>query len=145
MMKFAQYALLSAILAMAPFATATSAAAGDRYYHQHRSDADALALGVIGLATGVIVGSALANQPRSTGRVYIDPPPSVYDDEVYYAYDDFPPPPRSHRRTHNVRSHSVEPWTGAWYDYCSQRYRSFNPRTGTFIGFDGRTHFCTVR
>ena len=30
-----------------------------------------------------------------------------------------------------------EPWTPAWYDYCNDRYRSFNPRTGYFFGFDG--------
>ncbi|MGG2477072.1 BA14K family protein, partial [Rhizobium sp. BR5] len=26
---------------------------------------------------------------------------------------------------------TIEPWTNAWYDYCSQRYSSFNSRSGT--------------
>lgn len=35
-----------------------------------------------------------------------------------------------------------EPWTAAWYSYCSERYRSFNPRTGTFISYSGEAIFC---
>lgn len=40
---------------------------------------------------------------------------------------------------------SIEPWTQAWYQYCSRSYRSFNPRTGNFTGYDGRAHFCVAR
>ena len=29
--------------------------------------------------------------------------------------------------------------------YCSQRYRSFNPATGTYPGYDGRQHRCVMR
>ena len=28
--------------------------------------------------------------------------------------------------------------------YCSQRYRSFNPATGTFTGYDGRQYRCVM-
>jgi hypothetical protein len=34
------------------------------------------------------------------------------------------------------------PWTPEWYDYCGDRYQSFNARTGYFLGFDGNYHFC---
>lgn len=34
------------------------------------------------------------------------------------------------------------PWTAAWYDYCSARYRSFNPRTGYFVTYSGHRRFC---
>ncbi len=37
---------------------------------------------------------------------------------------------------------SLEPWSQGWYDYCGQKYRSFNPQRGTFRGFDGQDHFC---
>lgn len=30
-----------------------------------------------------------------------------------------------------------EPWTPAWYDYCSRRWPSFNPNTGTIRTPDG--------
>ena len=53
--------------------------------------------------------------------------------------------------THNARHHHYAPrpyygrpapWTAAWYDYCSARYRSFNPHTGYFITYSGRARFC---
>jgi hypothetical protein len=39
---------------------------------------------------------------------------------------------------------AIEPWTSAWYEYCSDRYRSFKPRTGTYSGRDGQEHFCVA-
>lgn len=33
-------------------------------------------------------------------------------------------------------------WSPEWYAYCSRKYRSFNPRTGYFLGYDGKYHFC---
>ncbi|TPP11586.1 BA14K family protein [Rhizobium glycinendophyticum] len=146
MMKFAQNAFLAAAVTLVPMAAATQAEAGDRYYRHHRHN-DALALGALGLATGVIVGSVLASPPPQR-RVYVDQGPvSVYDDQDYYV-DDYPPPPPQRRPVYRpqpvYQSYAIEPWTGAWHQYCSQRYRSFNPRTGTYIGYDGQSHFCTA-
>lgn len=36
----------------------------------------------------------------------------------------------------------LEPWSKAWFVYCSNRYRSFDPPTGTYLGFDGERKFC---
>ncbi|ODT18252.1 MAG: hypothetical protein ABS35_24090 [Kaistia sp. SCN 65-12] len=33
---------------------------------------------------------------------------------------------------------------GDYYSYCSSRYRSFNPRTGTYTGYDGYQHRCVM-
>ena len=94
---------------------------------RHHHGNDALVGGALGLATGVIIGGALASQPR-----YVEP-------------DYYPEPePRVIYRRQPVYVPSYEPWTQSWYDYCSQRYRSFNPRSGTYIGYDGREHFCTA-
>jgi hypothetical protein len=30
----------------------------------------------------------------------------------------------------------------SWMAYCSQRYRSFDPASGTYLGYDGRRHMC---
>lgn len=27
-------------------------------------------------------------------------------------------------------------------EYCARRYRSYDPATGTFLGYDGRRHLC---
>ncbi len=34
------------------------------------------------------------------------------------------------------------PGTKAWYRYCSAKYRSFNPNTGTYTGNSGKTYPC---
>ena len=70
--------------------------------------------GLIGLGVGAIVGSALF-----APRVYAGPPPA-------YGPVAYGPPA----------------WSPAWYSYCAQTYRSFNPRTGYFIGPDGHAYFC---
>ena len=107
---------------------------GDGGYRHHRRDRDRDALigGALGLATGVIIGGALASQPRYQERRYVEP--------EYYPE----PEPRVIYRRQPVYAPSYEPWTQSWYDYCSQRYRSFNPQSGTFVGYDGREHFCTA-
>ncbi|MBL4891532.1 MAG: BA14K family protein, partial [Rhizobiaceae bacterium] len=40
---------------------------------------------------------------------------------------------------------SIEPWSTGWQDYCSTKYRSFNSKTGTFLGYDGDRHFCVAK
>ncbi len=36
----------------------------------------------------------------------------------------------------------LQPWTPAWYQYCSSKYRSFNPQTGYFTTYGGEKRFC---
>jgi hypothetical protein len=33
-------------------------------------------------------------------------------------------------------------WSQAWFDYCRNRFRSFDMQTGRYLGFDGQYHFC---
>ena len=107
----------------------------DRPYNRHRDrSGDAVAAGVIGLAAGALIGSALS-QPQPT---YIQPAP------VYAP----PPPPPAYYPAPPARSVQYrvgyEPWSRGWYQYCSDRYRSFNANTGTYRGYDGRDHFCSA-
>ncbi|MET0600049.1 MAG: BA14K family protein [Mesorhizobium sp.] len=128
--------LKSAVLAVAVAATsltampAAEARDGWRYnnyrynnYYRH-NNGDAVAAGVIGLATGAIIGGLMA-QPRYAEPVYVDPPVRYYEQPVYVG-------------------RSLEPWSRGWYRYCQNRYRSFDPQSGTFTGYDGRQHFCTA-
>jgi hypothetical protein len=101
---------------------AGTAEAGRRHHHHHGGAAVA---GLFGFAAGAILGSALS-QPRYyyyREPVYVAPPPVVYGPApVYRAY--------------------AEPWTPEWYAYCDARYRSFDPGTGYFRGYDNQYHFC---
>ena len=71
-----------------------------------------------GFAAGAIVGGALAS------RYYY--PPAYYDS--YYYYPPPPPPPAY--------------YGGDDVGYCMSRFRSYDPRSGTYMGFDGRRHPC---
>lgn len=165
MASFAAKTLLALAVSAAVIVPLNSASADD--WRRHNRD-DALLGGVLGLAAGVAVGSALAQPRYSDERVYDEPPVRHYqtyqprytynepDDNYYYrqaprpvyraqpvyrpqpVYDTRPAyQPRPTYRT-------IEPWTSAWYDYCSQRYGSFNSRTGTYMGYDGQNHFCVA-
>ncbi len=135
-------AALVGIASLAP--TFTAAEAGDwrREHHRpiysQRHNNDALAAGILGLAAGAIIVGALSQpepvyQPR---RIYRERPISVYD---------YPPAPRRHYEPEVITYDSgLEPWSREWFRYCSNRYRSFNPETGTYRGYDGQNHFCAA-
>ena len=69
---------------------------GPRYYR--RDYGSAAAAGAIGLATGAIIGGAIAQSQAAP----------VYGGN----------------------------------SYCAQRYRSYDPASGTYLGYDGRRHPC---
>jgi hypothetical protein len=123
-----------AVLATAAVATAMvslTPASADRYYrHRHYDGGDALAAGAIGLAAGALIGGALA-QPAEP--IYRD-----YDDGYYRR------PVRVYREVAPRYYDGAQPWSPGWYRYCANRYRSFNPETGTFRGYDGRDYFCNA-
>jgi hypothetical protein len=72
---------------------------GPRYgYYRRYNGGDALAAGALGLATGAIIGGAIA------------------------------------------QSQAAPAYRGN--AYCAQRYRSYDPASGTYLGYDGRRHAC---
>jgi len=66
------------------------------YYRHHHGNA--LAAGALGLATGAIIGGAIAQSQAAP----------VYQGNAY----------------------------------CAQRYRSYDPASGTYLGYDGLRHPC---
>ena len=89
-----------------------------------------------GIATGLILGGIIASQPRYYGYgpgyygYYGGPPPLFYGPRVFYPPGHYGP--------------LVGPGYdgGDWMSYCFSRYRSFDPATGTYMGYDGRRHVC---
>jgi hypothetical protein len=76
---------------------------GRPYGYYRRDRGGAAAAGVLGLATGAIIGGAIAQQQQQP--VYVAP-----------------------------NQGSVA--------YCSQRFRSYDPASGTYLGYDGLRHAC---
>jgi hypothetical protein len=70
------------------------------YYRRDRGDA--LAAGALGLATGAIIGGALAQSQAQAAPTY------------------------------GSNTHA----------YCAQRFKSYDPRSGTYLGYDGIRHPC---
>ncbi|WP_455481652.1 BA14K family protein [Bartonella sp. B35(2025)] len=97
---------------------------------------DTLAAGILGLAAGAVLGNIL-KQPQQPQIIYQAPPRNqvIYQKEpqkqvVYQA-----------QQTTGYQP-IQQPWTAGWLEYCKKKYRSFNPKTGTFRGYDGLDHFC---
>jgi BA14K-like protein len=114
LMQYVRSVMIAAALATASFSV--PAQAGDH--------GDAALAGVAGFAVGTLFGNATA-RPRyyTPAPVYVAPPPPVLyqPTPVYYA---------------------PAPWTPEWYAYCARKYGSFDPQSGTFLGFDGYRHMC---
>jgi hypothetical protein len=115
-----------------------------------------------GVVAGALVGGALAAPYYGYGPYYpgpyypgpapayygYPPPPAVgypppapgYAEPGYpppapvYAEPGYPPPAPGHA----VAGASA----GDPVAYCTQRYRSYNPQTGTYLGNDGQRHHC---
>jgi hypothetical protein len=77
------------------------------------------------VAAGAVVGGALA------ANAYYDPGYYGYDDTYYDNgyYDD-------------GAAVAVVPSVGGDASYCAQRYRSYDPASGTYLGYDGLRHPC---
>ncbi|EJF89177.1 BA14K family protein [Bartonella tamiae] len=123
---------------------------GPRYYdhhhrHRHNNGGNALAAGVIGLAAGAIIASTLSRTSPQPSVIYRQSPHVIYQEPraIYPARPSYypappgyyPPPPAAYRPIY-------QPWSPAWYQRCASKYRSFNPQTGTYRGYDGRDHLC---
>jgi len=139
MKSLARSLVLSAAVAAATLVPVMHASAGERWreqrprhpQHHHRHDAtgDLVAAGVLGLAIGIIAATAVDGAADD----------GYGDDTVA---DDYPP--AFHGGASVAYGGGFEPWTRDWYRYCSARYRSFDPQTGTFRGYDGYDHFCVA-
>jgi hypothetical protein len=75
-----------------------------------------------GIAAGAIIGGVIANSNRG----YYAPGPGYAPAPGYYAPAPvYGGPPR-----------------GDAVGYCMQRFRSYNPNTGTYVGYDGMERPC---
>ena len=132
--------ILSAAVAAMTLAALPAANARDWHRHGRHSNGDAIAAGVLGLAAGALIGGALSN---SRSDYYDGYAGDYIEPGGYYVQ---PAPVRRYypARVEARGSYGLRPWSRAWYQYCSDRYRTFDARTGTFVGYDGQEHFCAA-
>ncbi len=87
---------------------------------------------IIGGSTGA-VGGALGSGPKWQ---------RAYDRAFENCMDRYEQVRTPVREVRPVYRNAIEPWTGEWYDYCRERYRTFNANDGTFRDYDGIRKFC---
>ena len=130
---------------------------GYRGYYGYRGNTGAaVAAGIAGLAAGAIIGGALASPnyypyaPAYGAPTYVAPTygAPVYSAPVYGApttpYDPSLPVQAGPVYSGGYVASGYAPSRGSaeWNAYCASKYRSFDPATGTFLGYDGQRHYC---
>lgn len=133
--------ILSAALAATTLAALAPAEAHDRW-HRHPNGGAVVAAGILGVAIGALAAGALS-EPEPIYR-------PVYDQPIDEETPRSPLPRPRPVRPYNAQpiqypgSVALEPWTPAWFSFCEDTYRTFDPGTGTFMGNDGQEHFCVA-
>ncbi len=145
------------LLAFGALALSTeSSSAGDRYHYRgyyggfYAGNGAAVA-GAVGLAAGAILGAALAT-PRYYGPpAYYAPPRHAFTRRIHprhyngagYPYQ-LPSSYPRRSRAYVLPSTPVFETTFSpeWIAYCARKYRSFNPRTGTYLAYSGKVRMC---
>ena len=107
-----------------------------------------------GVVAGAVVGSALAAPYYGYGPYYYPGPYYPGPPPAYYGYPPpapgYPPPapgypPPAPGYPPPAPGYAAVPAGASAGDpvaYCKQRYRSYNPQTGTYLGTDGQRHHC---
>lgn len=140
--------IVASIAAISVTSVSTAQAHKIKVKHHHQKHVqkqnngnNAVVWGIIGLAAGAIIAGSANN--RSQQHRVITP------QKRHPGANHFPQAPRQthrqKRKYQQAQQQGYAPWSRNWYNYCDNKYRSFNPSTGTFRGYDGRDHFCVVR
>jgi hypothetical protein len=86
------------------------------------------------VAAGVVGGAVAAATSPLWAPGYYDYYPGYAYGAGYGTYDYAPGP--------YVAAAPMVAQGGTDVSYCEQRFRSYNPSTGTYLGFDGQYHAC---
>jgi BA14K-like protein len=98
-----------------------------------------------GIVGGAIIGGALAAPYYGYGPYYpAYPAPYPYYGPVYDAPPPgaYGPPPGYDGPPPGAGAYGPPPGGGGDAGYCAQRYRSYDPQSGTYMGTDGLRHPC---
>jgi hypothetical protein len=143
-LKLAVLSLAAAASALTPLAEAN---AGQRHrQHEVRRSSDSRDLvvaGILGLAVGDIAAGVIASSEEDEPvNPYRHPRPQI---DREYLFGNLAEPEVTEEPEvvyYNEYEPNFEPWSRDWQRWCSREYRSFDPDTGTYIGYDGIERFC---
>jgi uncharacterized protein YcfJ len=97
-----------------------------------------LAGGRRGAGTGALIGTgvgafggAAANNANQNSAYW-----AAYNDCMARSG----PAPRA--TVYDAADEAPEPWSDEWYDYCANKYHSFNARTGMYLTSTGQRRLC---
>jgi hypothetical protein len=124
----------------APLVLANSVPASAQRWHGHRGFG--VGAGIAGLAAGALIGGAAAATAPWWGPGY-----SYYGDYGYYpgyAYGPGYAPAYAYAPDYDQSYvYRASPdYAGRGDAYCAQRFRSYDPASGTYLGYDGIRHAC---
>lgn len=156
---------LAAILCVGAMAVTTASASAqsraecDAYARDYansmsRPGADAAGGALLGAGLGAVIGGIAAGRPGVGAAIGAGAGAAAglatNSPRWRRAYDDAYADCRSRGRPARYQAPAVvdggryAAWSPGWYEYCQNRYRSFNSRTGYYRGYDGQDHFCVV-
>ncbi|MEM8878723.1 MAG: BA14K family protein, partial [Pseudomonadota bacterium] len=105
-------------------------------HHHHKDDDDEAVAAIAGAVIGLAIGAIIANESNRYDR----------RSNRYRSYATPPQPQRRSAAPGPQVAHqwtvAPEPFTDKWYDYCADKYRSFDAETGTFQPYEGPRKLC---
>jgi hypothetical protein len=93
--------------------------------------------GVIGAIVGGGRGAAIGAGVGAVGGAAVNS--ASWNNAYQYAYNNC-----IRGNSAPVYYQPLQPWTPAWYQACSSKYKSFNPNTGTWTDKYGQQHMCQI-
>jgi hypothetical protein len=130
MRRLAPTAVVAAgILSLAGAASALPGAGGLALKNTVPSNVESVRWGGRGFGPGAFVAGAILGGALLAPRFY---GPRYYGPGPYYVDPGYADP----------SPYSADPTGGDPVTYCLQRFKSYDPRSGTYLGYDGYRHPC---
>lgn len=150
------YFLKTTVLAAAMTATSLAclpAADAQNYTYYPTYDLYTLPNGSLAVNPAAVAGSTYGITAPAYGAYGITAPAYGMTARTYgitaptlgttnYSSQSYISPVPVYTSRYGVTAVGLLPRSPQWYAYCHNRYRTFDPSSGTFIGYDGLQHFC---
>ncbi|MEJ8574418.1 BA14K family protein [Microbaculum marinum] len=145
---FTAIVMIASAAAAAPQDSAACDQYAKNYAKQVSSGAEVVGGAAIGAIGGAVIGGLIGgSKGAGTGALIGGGTGAVggaatharnYQDAYNYAYTYC----MNQQAAQPQPVGGLQPWTQPWFEYCSSKYRSFNPQTGYYTTYGGEQRFC---